>query len=324
MKTQNFPIFVIDSPDGCGKSTLAQEFVKEFDAKHLHLTYRFKDRMPEYHLAAFDLALRYSQRRPVVLDRWWPSEIVYSHVFRGGHNYGYYTRMLDRLALRHAVQYIFCMPPDKESYLAHFNKVKQTRQEMFDDMSKVYDGYAALISTLAGHPFVQTWHYSIKDCKSVTDLYLEGLAHLVDVPKQLRVIDDVRFAGNPSARVLLVGDASNRHTRRGSYPFVANHGCSPWFTNHLQNIGVKEQDLGWLNLHDDNGKVQWTHAELKIFSEARLVALGANVQHSLTNLGLDFERAPHPQYLKRFHSKTERYPRLVELFRDLEVISEYG
>lgn len=141
------PVFVVEGPDGSGKTTLCQELVRQTGARYYHLTYRFKDRMNLYHAAALELALRWSDERPVILDRWWPSEIIYADVYRGGSRWRSWSRFLDRVTTHHGFTYVFCIPSDEEKYSARYRDLQASRTEMYEhSMEKVRRKYVEMFS----------------------------------------------------------------------------------------------------------------------------------------------------------------------------------
>ena len=77
-------IIVLDGPDAVGKTTLANKIVEMYpNTKYLHLTYRFKDKIFDYHTAAIRLASKWAKTHNVIIDRWWPTEAWYATVYRG-------------------------------------------------------------------------------------------------------------------------------------------------------------------------------------------------------------------------------------------------
>lgn len=137
-----YPIFVIEGPDGAGKTSLSDTLKEYLGARYIHLTYRHKDKMHLYHGAALRYAARLAQKQPVIIDRWWPSEIVYADAYRGGSNFAKYYLLFEHIANKNGLVYIMCLPEDREKYLDHYNVLKGKRVEMYDEgMSRVYDGY---------------------------------------------------------------------------------------------------------------------------------------------------------------------------------------
>lgn len=141
MKIQRCPIIVLDGPDGSGKTTLGQAIAKRYKAHYLHLTYRWKNNMDLYHWAALEFALKKSTHQMVVIDRWWPSELIYANVFRGGSPWKDFHVALDAAAQKHRIMYIGCVPNDRDAYLDHFNRLKNERKEMYDSMAAIYNEY---------------------------------------------------------------------------------------------------------------------------------------------------------------------------------------
>lgn len=126
-----YPIFVLEGPDNGGKSTLAKALARRCKAKTFHATYRFKGRMMQYHLATFRQALRAANTQPVILDRWWPSEVAYGNTYRSGVEPGFDLELLQELGKAYFVSYTFCMPTRFEEYWKWCSKVWVQEEEMY-------------------------------------------------------------------------------------------------------------------------------------------------------------------------------------------------
>ena len=147
-----YPIFVFEGPDGAGKTTLAKHLAKVLGGKYMHLTYRFKDKMHLYHGAAIRQAARYAQHQPVIIDRWWPSEILYAECYRGGSKFIKHFFMLEHQATMMGVTYVWCIPEDKDRYFENINALKDNREELFQDgYDRLYDLYSEFFKQYAGH-----------------------------------------------------------------------------------------------------------------------------------------------------------------------------
>ena len=127
-----FPIFVLEGPDNGGKSTMAKAFHDVCGATIIHSTYRFKGKMGAYHLAQFRKALKHARHGPVVMDRWWPSEVAYGNTFRDGCEYADILPVLQEMAKAYYVSYTFCMPTRWEEYWRWCNKVWNAEEEMYE------------------------------------------------------------------------------------------------------------------------------------------------------------------------------------------------
>lgn len=142
-----YPIFVLEGPDGAGKTSLAMELKELLGARYIHLTYRFKNKMEVYHRAAINLAAHLAQHQPVIIDRWWPSEIVYAEAYRGGSKVTKHYFLLELIASRLGVTYVMCLPQPRDIYIKHFEDLKSQRNEMYDEgLDRVYDGYTWLFN----------------------------------------------------------------------------------------------------------------------------------------------------------------------------------
>ena len=137
-------IFILEGPDGVGKTTLAKRMHQELKAEYLHLSYRWPDHMFEYHHAAIRWAIRKNRKSHVILDRWWPSESLYAAEFRGGSRWPWMSYALDSIAQHNDVMYIYCLPEDLETYAQRFEKIKLEREEMYDNTVGVAKRYLDL------------------------------------------------------------------------------------------------------------------------------------------------------------------------------------
>lgn len=130
-------IFIIEGPDGAGKTWLANQI----GGHYLHAVHRFKGRMVLYHLALLKKAVELSQTGHVVIDRWRLSEIVYGNVFRDGPEHPELTDQMFSLAKSAGAVFINCVPSNREQYLSAFETLRNEREEKYNTMAEVYDEY---------------------------------------------------------------------------------------------------------------------------------------------------------------------------------------
>jgi thymidylate kinase len=153
LEKSKYPIFVFEGPDGAGKTTLALELQKYVGARYLHLTYRFRDKMDLYHYAAIRLAAHLAQHQPVVVDRWWISEILYAEAYRGGSPFIKRHFLLEHIATKIGVVYVACVPGDRDQYLDNYRGLRETRttaelkRDPLEGVEKVYDLYVDFFKT---------------------------------------------------------------------------------------------------------------------------------------------------------------------------------
>ena len=143
-------IFILDGPDGTGKTTLATKLSEIYNIPIFHLTY-YKD--PEKHADQFrkatDKIINWlgGKGEGFIIDRYILSELVYRKVYRPEQPLikeaaVMYDFMEHRAALGE-IEVIITLPHDKERWFEQFKKLEQSREEMYtsEKMSEVYDEY---------------------------------------------------------------------------------------------------------------------------------------------------------------------------------------
>jgi thymidylate kinase len=125
-------VYIIEGPDGVGKSTLAKEIAKQKNAHVIHSSFNKSWDIKDYHIKLMTHAKNLEKSGiPIVLDRWAPSEQVYGDVFRGGPRYGIMT-LIRRYNKN--ITWIYCRNDNTiKNHLKHLDE----RHEMFDDMTIV-------------------------------------------------------------------------------------------------------------------------------------------------------------------------------------------
>lgn len=124
---------LIEGPDGSGKTTLCDEFIKR-GYHYIHLSRPDGD-VDGYMMKALAESDGYDD---VVIDRGVISNLVYSTVFKD-------TDIVSSDVMYEMIScmdlIILAIPSNKERYLSDFNKLKTGRVELYNDMEKIYDAY---------------------------------------------------------------------------------------------------------------------------------------------------------------------------------------
>lgn len=143
-------LIIVEGPDCTGKTTLCNYLMRTClpQPVYLHATYPYEgtDDVRVYHLNLLERAIRLSEKTLVILDRLWPSELIYGTIYRGGPQYPGYELELDKLIKQAAGIYVFTMYGPRAEYLA-FAEAQQRggRKELYvEKMGLTYDAYRAL------------------------------------------------------------------------------------------------------------------------------------------------------------------------------------
>ena len=130
-------IYILDGPDGVGKSTLANAIYEETKGHILHCTWKKEFVMKEYFADVLAVAKRLNKYQDVIIDRWAPSEQVYGDVFRGGPSFDVHGYLWEE-GLDAELKFIIC---ENQNAIENHLKNKETRVEMFETMEGVVEGF---------------------------------------------------------------------------------------------------------------------------------------------------------------------------------------
>lgn len=134
-------IYILEGPDGVGKTTLANEILKRTKGHLLHATFDDNWNIKEYHRELIRIAKQLSKYQDVVLDRWAISELVYGNVFRSGPSYNVNDFIFEEIYPGEVV-WIYCR---NDNAVENHLKNQRTRKEMFESMEQVVEEYDKVI-----------------------------------------------------------------------------------------------------------------------------------------------------------------------------------
>lgn len=150
-------IILVEGPDGSGKTTLCNVFVKDYGFEYIHLGPQ-KDIEKTYK----DLIEKLKNiKKDVVIDRAMLSNLVYSEIY-GGQKLSTDKRaefwmLLDEI--------ILCLPKNKNEYLNEFSKLKEEREELYKDkMETVYNFFNEFTDVCVRYD-----RFKVKDVKKYVD-----------------------------------------------------------------------------------------------------------------------------------------------------------
>jgi len=165
-------LIILEGPDCSGKSTLAIELCHYLKAHYIHSSYTPGMNVMEYHTNRVDEALEYLQDGPVVIDRLYPSEMVYGRFFRGNiydepstdeHPWGTkYLKHHNRLEAANAV-HIYCIPSKlTEAIERYATNIDKDHPYTISEWEEIYMLYNLLyVHVETTHPNTRVLHYDI-------------------------------------------------------------------------------------------------------------------------------------------------------------------
>lgn len=315
-------LIVLEGPDGSGKTTLAKFLEERYGAVYFHQSYHKDWDIFDYFTGRLMEASRIASERLVVMDRLWISELVYGAVYRGGSRWPLIGRMVDRVILKHAGIYVFCLTAP-ETAAARHEQLKAERGEMFSSgADKVASAFVnvsigdglPVIADVGGGPMISrpdVMTYTIGTDGKDISLFLTRLLPKMEAwqvqqyapaltPRQ-NVLGHLGIADT-----LFVGDKVNQKVPGLEWPFYEYGNCSLHLAKALAAAGWPEMRGMWTNA---NGQDDHLKALLEAKKWRRIVALGVAAADRLSELGVQFHLADHPQYNRRFSSDPESYAR---------------
>lgn len=155
------PIIVIEGPDACGKTTLAETICRMWGGRYIHLSYS-KDLLRLWR-GSLTRAVKLSQFSPVVIDRHWPSEAVYAKVYRGGSLLEAEAVRCDELMKKLGVIYISCLLPTADQMIDAHLKSCLERDEMYapdERYAQIVWGYQRWRARMGDRPDVIDYDYT--------------------------------------------------------------------------------------------------------------------------------------------------------------------
>ena len=272
-------IIVLDGPDGVGKTTLARKMCERLQAEYLHITYRWADRIFDYHTAAIRYAAR--KRRPIVIDRWWPTEAVYAKNYRDGSEWPLQGRLCDRIAKKFGVIYVYCLPESFEKAISNHAELKSQREEMYDDITgvvklyfKLWHGESThiddgqyidqLIRTGGIKDFPDVIDYSIAKWGNSMDLFIERVYELSRPWREKQYSPVLEYTNwgmtghAATSKYLVIGDNFDASFREMYWPFYYSSGYD-WWTQSIHDLNLPESLFMYADVKSDkliNGLIE--------------------------------------------------------------------
>jgi hypothetical protein len=274
-----------------------------------------------YHFAALRRALRHSSSKLCILDRNWPCEEIYGHVYRGGTSFAHEGRLMQKVLLKHAALTIVCT-----TNIGHnLAQIKRHRQQYHSpkflvNSTAIAERYAMLwhgapvaerktyiddLASLGGGQIRHDWlKYDVQrdgqDVAAFVSKVEAKMAQLRAAQYQPALDFSQRnIAGYlPTAKYLLVGDQVNHNDFKRCWPFTAYSNSSLFMAQAMARLNLREEQFMWTNV--DCAESHWKRLMTASPGKLLPVALGIKAQQILHTEGLFPNRMSHPAYGRRF------------------------
>jgi hypothetical protein len=286
------PHFILEGPDGSGKTTLANRLVKlGYVYRHFAAPTPDEDLFQTYLQATIVAG---SSEEPIVFDRLAHGELVYGPLLRGKSKITLeQLRLLERHRRAVGAMTILCRPGDREKAAEAWWRLKAKRGELLEN----------------GEQYLKVWDaYSQFQFDTMYDIQLPGNEIISWASARTFRLPE-GYAGSPHAKVLFVGEQIGNTL--GDYvdlPFMATTGSSGYLNKAIAEAGFDEKEIALTNAYTAAGKPR------PIIQADVVIALGAKAAEECLRQNITCRVVPHPQFWKRFHY--HEFPEYVRLLRE--------
>ena len=147
-------LIILEGADGVGKSTLGRRLARELNGFYFHAT-ATKTLIPamrDYQINLMENIEENAQlNRCVIMDRFWPSELIYGAIFRPDNPHGFSFREIEVRCDALDAIYVCCF---SDTAIARHEAGHKDPKHPYDDSSfrKVYEMYEAFYRDNADRP----------------------------------------------------------------------------------------------------------------------------------------------------------------------------
>lgn len=154
-------LIIIEGPDCSGKSTLAKHTAIQLNACYIHSTgaKTLHAGMHDYHKSQLQNAeVNLLQGKNVVMDRLWPSELVYGQILRPAMSDKIYD-FVEILALVSTLNpvYVFC--DDEDVVVRHERNRNLDHPYSNGQFQRIVEGYRSLYTEMQDTPALPSLHH---------------------------------------------------------------------------------------------------------------------------------------------------------------------
>lgn len=122
-------IFIVEGPDGSGKTTLCHKLLVANKGRYLHFSYpKNKAEADNMFTDYMETLIRYRDE-DVVIDRMWPSTQVYGEILRGKSEISYEQGLLLEKAIKSKGVFVYCT----DTFRVMWDRCKQRGEDYVTD-----------------------------------------------------------------------------------------------------------------------------------------------------------------------------------------------
>jgi thymidylate kinase len=170
-----FPVFapkliILEGADGVGKSTLGRALALKFGGFYFHAT-ATKTLIPamrDYQTNLMEnIEENVAMGRIIVMDRFWPSELIYGAVFRPDNPHGFSHQEMELRCDKLDAIYVCCF---SDTAVARHCAGHKDPKHPYDDTSfkKVYEMYEAFYADNVAQPDFVRYHMEVDGANELT------------------------------------------------------------------------------------------------------------------------------------------------------------
>lgn len=290
------PCIVIEGVDNSGKTTLANQLVKDFGYRYRHSGVPSEG---ENLFNTYFNVLKYGLTDKIVADRLHVGEMVYGPEIRGRSRISTAEfRILNRVLNAGGGMIVLCdvddVTRDQDDHREHYVKDKSLYPKLRRAFKKVCQ--------LEARDSYRTFDYSQESIERFSALLVTNEDPMPE-----------RSNGAFCPRYLFIGERPGGDL---DLAFAAMANSSRLLNESLWAAGYDEYDMAFVNAFGSDGKPHDLLRVYQYFYKPRVVALGRVAQNACNRLAIPHLSAPHPQYVKRFKSgQRQEYVDLLRSFR---------
>jgi len=306
-------IIVLEGPDGSGKTTLAQEFVKRYGFEYVHLGVpsTSEDLFETYVTVLINAR---DSKKNVVIDRLHMGEATYGKIYRGQDRLGTQgVKLLTRILNGYGASVVACLPP-YEVCLANW-KSRHATEYVADEVpfEAIYSEYRKL-SDMLDFGVTGKYDYTKMPLDMAVDVLMSSFCDRKALPPGV--------IGSTSPAFLFIGERAN--STLIDLPFMALNASSSYLNGCIEEAGYLEREFAMMNAVRIDGK-SWRPSEVwETLGQPIPVFLGQESRRHF-NTGENSTAGvlmPHPAYWKRFRSSEKNT--YVDMLRKIRLASYNG